>query len=409
MFIKSTSSVGSHPKLHTYEEGYLLPVLNSTELLFGQRHRGLLRQIRDLAELSQEDFDASYGQLIQNFMEFVQVLPHKSNGILGSLLNYGLARAVTCFQKYCQLHRLQTSPLLKFAVFSAALLKDVALVMSNQRIILVSDEGEFIRDWNPFSGSMIGQSKFYKMYPITAAYFRIESEVTPMLAKQLIPRELFLWLSDDLSIFSDWLSALLGQEGDESRIITHALALIKREDILSILNALDGALVDSKEPIDKNSDDFLKWLKAGIANGEITINTDKSAVHVVADGVLIESRLFKQYADLFRLPVDYMRLYLLVGNAFGIPSKGGNDLMHAFYHSPGEALKSTSFTGGMAHQGKALREGLVIDAQLLLLSRETAANASGLKSGKAITVANQQRPQSVESLIVKSELANKQK
>ena len=103
MFIKTGSGIGSHPKLHTYEEGYLLPVLSGDKLHFGQRHKGLLRQIRDLSELSQVDFDSSYGQLIQNYMEFVQVLPHKTSGILGSLLNYGLARAAVTFQKFFQL------------------------------------------------------------------------------------------------------------------------------------------------------------------------------------------------------------------------------------------------------------------------------------------------------------------
>lgn len=393
MFIKGTSGVGSHPKLHTYEEGYLLPVLKGSELLFGQRHKGLLRQLRDLAELPPEDFDRSYGQLIQNFLEFVQVLPHKPNGILGSLCNYSLARATITFQKYCHARRLQTSPLLKFAVFSAALLQDVALVMANQRIILVNDADEFVRDWNPFAGSLLTQTKFYKMYPISASYFHISAEVTPMLAKQLLSNELFLWLSDDLTIFSDWLSALLGQPGDESKQITFAVALIKRDDIFEILNTLDGALVDMQEPTDlKQAEDFFQWLKKGIATSEIAINTDDALVHVVQEGVLIERQLFKQYVDLYRLPIDYMKLAVLFGNLLGIPKKGGNDYMHAFYLSGNDSAKFTSFTGGMAQKGKTTHEGLIVDPQLLLLNKETSAKISAFQSAKMMVSMQQQFP-----------------
>ncbi|MCX7121249.1 MAG: TraI domain-containing protein [Gammaproteobacteria bacterium] len=393
MFIKSGSGIGSHPKLHTYEEGYLLPVLSGDQLLFGQRHKGLIRQIRDLSELSQEDFDLSYGQLIQNYMEFVQVLPHKTSGILGSLLNYGLARAAITYQKFCQLGKPQATPLLKLAVFSAALLKDVARVMTNQRITLVDDEGEFFRDWNPFTGSMVGQANYYKMYPITAAFFRFSAEITPMLAKQLIPRDLFLWLSDDLLVFSDWLSALLDQENDDSKIISWSLALIKREDIITVLNTLDGALVDMLGPTNEQGEAFLKWLKDAIANGKILVNGEDSGVTIVPEGVLLEAKLFKQFVDICKIPVDYSVVQFIVGNLMGIPSKGGNDYFHAKYSGAGDAATSfTTFSGGLAHKGKAPREGMVVDPQILLLSRETAASVSTLKSAKVMVAHNQQKP-----------------
>src|SRR3990167_10441962 len=228
MFIKGSGSVGSHPKLHTYEAGFLLPVLTESELLFGSRQKGLLRQLRDLAfEFLQEDYDRSYGTLIKNFMELVQVIPHKTGGIIGSLFNYSLSRSVVTLQKYCRLKKSQTTPLLKFAVFSAALLKDVGRVMSNQRIILTNQDGNFITEWNPLSGFMIDQGQFYKMYPINAMYLKIEKEATPLLARQLMPQDTFLWLSNDIAIFTDWLAALLDEEGVGAKQITWIISLIK--------------------------------------------------------------------------------------------------------------------------------------------------------------------------------------
>lgn len=393
MFIKGSGSVGSHPKLHTYEAGFLLPVLTESELLFGSRQKGLLRQIRDLAfEFSQGDYDRSYGALIKNFMELVQVLPHKTSGIIGSLFNYSLSRSVITLQKYCQLKKSQTTPLLKFAVFSAALLKDVGRVLSNQRIVLTDEAEEFYRDWNPFSGSMIGQAPFYKMYPISATYLKVEKEATPLLARQLISPEIFLWLSHDLSLFADWLAALLGEEGVGSKEISLAVALIKREDILTILNTLDGALVDMLAPQDPTVDAFYQWLKDGIEKGDIAVNKDGAGVFVVNEGVLIENKVFKQYLDTLKIPVNIVTLYQKIGNFFGITSRGGNDYIHATYFSSGDVPTSfTTFSGAMAQKSKSTpHEGMVVDAKDIFMKEIP--EKSGLQSAKAMVSEHHQKP-----------------
>lgn len=411
MFIKGTSGVSSHPKLHTYEEGYLLPVLTGDELLFSSRHKGLLRQFRDLAELSTEDFDHSYGEVIRNFMEFVQVLPHKTNGIMGSLLNYGLARASVVFQKYCHLKKGQTTPLLKFAVFSAALLKDVGRVISNQRVVLTNEEGDYNRDWNPCSGTMLGQSEYYKLYPISANYFRIETEVTPLLARQLIPNDIFLWLSSDVAVFADWLAALLGEEGVGSKEITWILAIIKRDDILAVLNTLETVPVEMNQPVaTEHGEAFYRWLKAGIESGEIAVNTDDAAVHVVPEGVLIEKKLFKQFADLLKLPVNFVVVYNQVGNLMGITKKGGNDFLHAAYFSPGESSTSFStFSGTMAQKTRSgPREGMVADREMIFINKEVP-EASSLKSAKAMVSEQHRRPVELVAQIMRQSPSSKTK
>src|SRR3989338_1299238 len=359
MFIKGSSGVAAHPILHTYEEGYLLPVLSGDELLFGHRHKGLMRQFRDLVEMSDADFACTYGELLENFMEFVQILPHKSNGILGSLLNYSLARTSAVFVKYCQLRKGQTTPLLKFAVFSAALLKDIGRVMSNQRIMLTNQDGEFITEWNPLSGFMIDQGQFYKMYPISAMYLKIEKEVTPLLARQLMPHDTFLWLSNDIAIFTDWLAALLDQEGAGAKEITWIISLIKREDIIAILNTLDGALIEQQVPLATElAEEFFKWLKEAIEKGEVAVNTDDAGIHVVNEGVFIEKKIFKQFADLSKMAINFATVFAQFGNAMGITSKGGGDFFHAQYFS-GKVGGYGTFGAKDAH---VVREGMVVNA-----------------------------------------------
>src|SRR3989338_1683866 len=403
MFIKGASGVGSHPKLHTYQEGYVLPVLTAEELTFGARHKGLLRQIRDLAEMPSDDYDRTYGDLIHHFMEFVQVLPHKTNGILGSLLNYSLARAVAVFFRYCQLRKNQTTPLIKFAVFSAALLKDVGRVISNQRIVMVDEEGEYIDDWNPFSGSLLRQSKFYKMYPIAAFYLRIESEVTPLLARQLLTRDAFLWLSSDLILFADWLSALLSQEEIGSKEITWILGIIKRDDILAILNSLEGAAVEMHEPAaTKDAEAFYQWLKSEIENGKIDVNKEDASVHVVREGVLIEKNIFKQFLDKSKIPASIAQLMQQFIALMGIAKKSGADFVHARFMSHSEATSYTTFVG-VGQKGRAAHEGMVVDADKVFLKKDIPDNSS-LKSSKSMTASYHQSPTSASENVIDNKM-----
>ncbi|MDP1573854.1 MAG: TraI domain-containing protein [Coxiellaceae bacterium] len=393
MFIKSTSGVASHSKLHTYEEGYLLPVLTKDELLFSQRHKGLLRLVRDLAEISDDDFNRSYGSVLQNFMEFTQVLPHKTSGILGSLLNYGLANGVAVFQKYCQLRKLQTNPLLKFAVFTAALLHDLGRVLTNQRIVLVDENGDFIRDWNPFLGSMVGQAKFFKMYPIAASYLRLEKEVTPLFARQLIPVDCFLWLSSDPVIFSDWIAALLGEEGVGAKEITFALALVKRDDIIAVLTTLDGANTDMTAPIATElGEEFYRWLKKGLESGEIPVNTDDANVHSVAEGVLLEKALFKKFVEQSNLNVNFLTVYHQMADLMGL-KKAGADFLNAVYYSPSESSSNySSFTNSVAARARLHREGMLVDA-INVFIRNDVNSTSALRSTKAMRAAHYQSPE----------------
>ena len=87
-----------------------------------------------------------------------------------------------------------------------------------------------------------------------------------------------------------------------------------------------------------------------------------------------------------------MKLCVLFGNLLGIPNKGGNDYVHAFYLSKNDAGKISSFTGGMAQKGKSTREGLVVDPEILLLDKATAAKKSSLIAAKTLVSAQQQKP-----------------
>lgn len=400
MFIKGSSGISAHPKLHTYQEGYILPVLSAEDLFFSARHKGILRQFHDSSGLSDELYDQLYTQLIYRFMEFVQVLPHKPNGILGSLLNYGLARASVVLQKYLQKRKLQTTPLLIYAVFSAALLKDIGRVLSQQRVILVDQSGEYLSDWNPLTGAMNGQSDYYKIYPLSTAYVRIEAEVTPLLARQLISKEGFAWLSSDLSVFTDWLAALLDQEGLGGKEITWALALPKREDLIEVLTTLDGASVEMIEPVaTEHAEALYKWIKENIASGKISVNKSDSNVHIVKEGVFLDKKLFQNYADRVKLPMNLNIVLARFGNLMGIVKKGGQDYLHAQYFAQAESANTTSF--GLAQHGREMKEGVVVRPDAIFVNTKMPESSSSLKTVNLRIPEDHKQPPAIINIVQK--------
>lgn len=413
MFIKGTSNIGYHPKLRTYHESLILPVLNTEELLFSSRHKGLLRQFRDLSDLSAEHYDQIYTQLIYRFLEFAQLLPYKPNGILGSLINRGLARAAATLQKYCQIRQKAATPLLRFAVFSAALLKDLGRVISNQRIVLVDASGDFIQDWNPFAGSMLKQrAEYFKMYPIGKRYVRIESEATLLFAEQVMPREAFLWLSSDLSVFSSWLAALLNHTDADAKEITWALALMKPEDIFMVLNSLDGANIEGlPSTATEYGEAFYQWLKEAIESGKIEVNNSDALVHVTEAGVFLEEKLFKEFAELSQCPVNFNVVFAQFGNLMGIAAKGGNDFLHAQYFSGQENVNTGAgtFTRSLAQQtGSQVRHGLLVsDPALLFLTRQVPATTPLLKAMQSITPEQHKQPISTSNVTIQKRFDSK--
>lgn len=391
MFITGSASPTGHPKLHTYEEGYMLPVLSADDLLFSSRHKGIMRQFRDLLAVAPEAYDTLYAPLLRRFFEFVQVLPEKQNGVLGSLLNYGLARtAVALQQLISHQHKIKVTPLIKYAVFTAALLKDIGRVISQQHITIVDADGNYLQDWNPMSGPMLGQGEFYKIYQISQRYLRIESEATPLLARQLIPREGFLWLSSDVAIFSDWLAALLDEEGVAGKQITWTLALIKQDDLIHVLTSLDGASVDMHAPeATKYGEAFLAWLKEQLEAGELEVNSDEASIYLVEQGVFLEKKLFKQFADLSNMPVNWQVVFTQFGNMMGIPQKCGDDFLNAQYFSAADAapIKTSAFSAALGQRSQqSFRNGMLLgDPGQIFMNAQIPATTHLLKEARSLT------------------------
>ncbi len=366
VFIKGKVGGGAvqPSKQQYYRDGYLLPVLAASELFAERRYHGVFALVRDLVDIPADDFEFFYQAAINQYAEFVQVLPSQQNGVLCGLLNEGLARATIALRTFVTEETGKPDPLYHYAVFTAGLCKDLSKVVVNQRIAIVDEEGKLLDNWLPFRETLREcNAEQYKIYSIAPIYQRLETSITPLLARQLLPEEGFLWIASDPEVFADWLNALNGNDSQGGRI-TQTLAKTRREDIYSLIAKIDFYPVEQTEGVaTQHGEDFLTWLKEQIESGELKVNSADAMVHVVDDGVFIERKLFIQYADMVNIPVNANVVFTQFGNLFGIAAKGGADFLVAKYFSnypEAAGSRTTGFASPLSQPQGTTREGLAV-------------------------------------------------
>ncbi len=380
MFIQGKKHTTSQPKLAAYKFGYLLPVLGHADLLAGKKHQNILFEMRQLVDIDDENYDALYTSAIQNFVEFVQILPSQDNGALSGLLNEGLARALMglkYFKAEQPLHE-PIDPLMMYAVFSAALLCDISKVVINQHITLVDSDGDFFADWRPFEGTMNEFADFYKIYPIAPHFQRLETMIIPLLARQLMPKLGFIWISSDPQVFADWIEAISGTGGEGIRRLIDTLMLMKHEEILELLRQLHQVPVDMLEnDATPDGDKFLDWLIKELKDDKLKTNSADASVHVTDTGIILEKKLFKQFADLYGLRSN--TVFQQFGNLLGIAKKGGGDFAFDQFFSKYQIAKgapssNATFNSPFANKNTSIREGLLLaDPGRVLMSAQVPA------------------------------------
>ena len=352
----------------TYKRGMILPVMTSESLVSRRRLRLVLDELRAISALPDEQFDLLYLELICQFAEFVQLIPSQVNGALGGILNEGIARGISAIQHYrSEYGSAELDALNCYALFSAALMVHISRSVVNHRVMLMNEEGQYIGEWRPFSGSMVGLAAGYKLYDLSPAYQRISDSITSILARQVMPESGFLWLSAHWRIFADWLDALNGG-GRKGGRIALIISLLQEEDWrlwLDRLPLIDADYLDVDQQ--DYTDDFLAWLKSGIEDGTIDYNELNSEVHTVEEGVIIGKPLFRQYAELLKIPEDYILMFTQFGNAMGVVQQDGrfDFLFKRWDPDSGGLNKQASRLSALAAKSAQRQGVLVRDAALI--------------------------------------------
>jgi hypothetical protein len=121
-----------------------------------------------------------------------------------------------------------------------------------------------------------------------------------LFASQLMTREGFGWLYDNIQIYNMWISLLnYDREGAGrfSMYLDRSLDKLERVKLTSeFALPLDVELIKDSEGLSE-AEDFIEWLTQGLKDGKITVNSSNSRAFLVEEGLLLTSDLFKQYND----------------------------------------------------------------------------------------------------------------
>lgn len=385
--IRSTDKTKTF-KAQTYKPGARIPVFAAASLLANKHHQFLLQRLSEICKLSRKLYELLYEGFTQRFVEFVQVLPTQNNDPLCGLMNDGLMRGINSLDHLLRDHN-DAPPLERYAVFTAAVLKNVANVVVNQKIFITDEQGATIKEWRPFSGSLAedDEAEYYKIIPLSLMYQRVSHAITPLLARQLLPEKGFSWLTSDMRIFVDWLDALRGDDGEGGGRIVHTVQLYRHGGIETSIDSLPAVNFNLEEsPATHYADSFFAWLKEALANGQIKVNTADAGVHVTQQGVFIEIGAFKQFIDLHvNVPVNMFAVYQQFGNLFGLTKLSGIDYrveqLFSEYPDFAQNKNKGNFVSPLSVRTHQIRDGVMIrDAGLIFMNGEAPAVTPYLKS-----------------------------
>lgn len=374
IFIKSpkeTNGEKINPINHTRK---IFPILDAQQLLSHPRRQLLLKKIAHACGLSATEHDALYTGLITQFVEFSQAIPSMIGGKLGGLMDDALERCNMVLQIYQENEQNKFDTRYAYALFSAALLLDVGKIITQQKIIISDEQGGYLDEWNPFTGC-INHGNYYRMRPLGGSGVILGRYVTPILARQLMPEVGFLWIEDDYKLFQMWLAMLL-DDTMAGGLLAHLLNLCvqrleelrpKKEELLPPL-----AIVAREACETEHGDDFVDWLTQGLESKKITVNQPGSKIHIVDEGMFLESRIFDDFCKGYD-KCKNAAVVIKQFNDLGFTRLSGADLqLKRYFFESSEAraktstrennryfLRQTAATRA-ALDAKHIREGLLV-------------------------------------------------
>lgn len=314
-------------------------IQSAATLLGSEKLQPHLKNIKSLLNLPPKFYNRLYYQVIEQFAEFVQALPETVHGTFandGGFLEHGIERAARAlslclayfFPEEKSLNNMTPNQALWiYAVFTAALLLDVGKLAVKYKITLCQKNGTSIKDWHPYSSSMVAQGKYYKYDFVKENRDNLRRLITSLLARQILSESThirnesdhsiyehengFNWIASDPNVLEAWLALLSG----EGRPMSSFMTMIPLADAQVIENhiknlKIPGApstagsgLFTGTIPTEDTvftatlatGDAFLQWLRNALATNTISVNQTDSHVQITQDGILISPEIFKEF------------------------------------------------------------------------------------------------------------------
>jgi hypothetical protein len=329
-------------ELPSYQQGKVIPVLSAGLLLRSPGHQALIDEIRLRIDLPDDQFNLLYLGFINCFAEFVQLLPVKSNARLGTLLNEGLLRGLNALHYLVENYK-EADSLSCYALFTGAVLYDVAKTLTKQRVFITQKGGTHIADWVFSRGSLQEQgAEWYKIFPYRANFSRLRDPLSILLAQQILPREGYEWISSHWSVFVDWLELLCQIGGLVGKRFNKILDIIRSHEEVLYLTHLPEVEVELRHPEDTAvADEFFQWLDRELAEEKLKITDLDPDLYVLKDGVFLDARVIDRFSKYYNSPTTVV--WFQIGNCLGIAKQSGQDFrFDQFFGSRGEGFLKSS-------------------------------------------------------------------
>ncbi|WP_168175498.1 MobH family relaxase [Methylocaldum sp. 14B] len=298
-----------------------LPVLSPRELLLSRRQH--VNLIEELAGVTRHHFQAYYVAAINRFAEFVQQLPASEahhHAYAGGMLDHGLEVAAIAL-KLRQAYLLPPDAvpedinhkrdLWTYAVFTAALLHDLAKPAVDQVVTVFDERGKDFGQWDPWIGSLTDDphARWYRTAFVPKRQYRLHEKASLLLVNRIIPAEGLAWLAGDRGAFSAWLSCI-GGDLAEAGVMGEIVNKADGESVARNLGAEPGQRVTSSSVVPLH-EKLLTALRFLIEEKELPLNRNGAAGWRVGDDLWMVSKR----------AVDAIRLHLVQSGHAGIPTQ----------------------------------------------------------------------------------------
>lgn len=380
----------------------LNPVKTAAVLLGQTKRQILLSRIKRTVSLEEAHYDALYQPVIEQFVEFAQVLPRQVGGKLGGLMDCGLVRANLALQALQEENNPQDA-LYTYVIFTTALLRDLSKLISQQQVMICDQDGQYLSDWLPFEGSLLARADFYKVRFLDDRWLSLGKAAAPLLARQIMPEVGFLWIAENFELFQRWLSVFTGEGSRELEPIRHLLELTEKEIDHEIhkLHLPDLPIEVTYPQETALGENFLAWLAEGVEKNTLAVNQPDAFIHALESGeIFLDKQIFNLFCQRYALRVDWLTILKQV-NRLGLTKPGINpegELFYANYHEkvvkskmsyfltgqPSDAKKNSRSGASKTGLAKVL-QGTLINRPELITAKLTKIQAQPLLSLKQVT------------------------
>ena len=354
----NTQPQSSQKSLKTFKVGHSIKLQTAKDLLDARITKDLFELIEPLSQLPENYFALCYKKLVKQFAAYVNVLPRDLDRGLGSLYCGSLYGAYYTLKMFIQ-DKPESDCLWRFAVFSAALLKQANTPCKLYQIVITDSDGHFRERWNPFHNTLENiEAQFCKLYPLNNLFVHNHAILMGLCISQIVPNEAMKWLQSNSDLFSQWLDCLQS-EHDIAGVLGQALEPLKDEELT--IPYEEKIRVDLIETPETAPGEILdQWIREGITNGSLKVNTPDSPLHVVRDGLtdalFVEQGVIRNFAQ--KIANSPIGMAAAIAQFYAI--FGPNEQHALAFAMPGTTRRS-ALSGGISAPSKQVRTGQMID------------------------------------------------